>query len=204
MLFRFFFLSLVLIMTAYSSHADASGATIASLTDNRLTFTTLDGDAFALNKQSAKAILLVNTASRCGFTGQYADLQTLYERYKDQGLLVMAVPSNDFGGQEPLEGQDIYEFCKLNYNVTFPIMQKVRVKGKQAHPFYQHIRQHYGFTGSPKWNFYKYLINDKGQVVDWFSSVTSPKSARLVNSIESLLATTSPAQQDTRMSNNDQ
>jgi glutathione peroxidase len=98
-------------------------------------------------------------------------------------LVVIAVPSNDFGGQEPLEGEAIKEFCELNYHITFPIMQKVHVKGNSAHPFYRAVRERFGFAGAPRWNFYKYLISPGGNLVEWFSSATSPDSKALHKAI---------------------
>lgn len=150
-------------------------------------FTTIEGEPFRLRDYRGKAILVVNTASRCGFTPQYAGLQALWEKYRDRGLIVIAVPSNDFAGQEPLDGTAIKEFCKLNYNVTFPIMDKVHVKGDDAHPFYQQVRKTFGFTGAPRWNFHKYLINADGEMVDWFSSMTSPESSKIQSAIERAL-----------------
>jgi glutathione peroxidase len=147
-------------------------------------FTTIEGEPYPLSDLKGKAVLVVNTASRCGFTGQYDGLQKLWDEYRERGLVVIAVPSNDFGGQEPLEGAEIKEFCELNYHITFPIMQKVHVKGDAAHPFYQAVRERFGFTGAPRWNFYKYLISSDGKLVEWFSSATSPDSKTLHQAIQ--------------------
>jgi glutathione peroxidase len=150
-------------------------------------FTTIEGQAVRLSDYRGKAVLIVNTASRCGFTKQYAGLQSLWEKYRAKGLVVIAVPSNDFAGQEPLNGEEIKSFCQVNYGITFPIMDKVHVTGKEAHPFYAEVRERFGFTGAPKWNFHKYLISPQGELVDWFSSFTAPESDKLEAAIEQVL-----------------
>lgn len=134
-----------------------------------------------------KVILIVNTASECGFTPQYKSLQSLYTHYKDKGLVVIGVPSNDFGGQEPGSGQDIAKFCELNYGVTFPLTAKQVVSGDDAHPFYIWAKKKLGFGTAPKWNFHKYLMNRKGQLVDYYNSTTDPQSDKLIANIEILL-----------------
>jgi glutathione peroxidase len=150
-------------------------------------FKTVENEEVRLSDYEGKALLVVNTASECGFTKQYADMQTLYDRYKDKGLVVIAIPSNDFGGQEPLDNAEIQTFCETNFNVTFPIMNKVAVKGENAHPFYAHINKILPFSATPKWNFHKYLISPDGKLVDWFSSVTSPTSDRVTKAVEAVL-----------------
>jgi glutathione peroxidase len=134
-----------------------------------------------------KVILVVNTASKCGFTGQYAGLEKLYTTYKDQGLVVLGVPSNDFGHQEPGNSHEIAEFCQLNYGVSFPMTSKEVVSGKDAHPFYRWAYQQLGFGSAPKWNFHKYLINRNGQLVTYFYSTTKPDSKKLIKAIEAAL-----------------
>jgi glutathione peroxidase len=161
------------------------------------TFNAIDGTSFDLKDHRGKAILIVNTASRCGFTAQYSGLQRLWENYQHKGLIVVAVPSNDFGGQEPLEGDALKKFCEVNYNVTFPIMDKINIKGENAHPFYAYVSNRFGFSGSPKWNFHKYLINSNGELVDWFSSITSPDSEKLINAIEAALPQSATMQHTT-------
>jgi glutathione peroxidase len=138
-------------------------------------------DAYA-----GKVLLVVNTASKCGFTGQYEGLESLYDRYRDQGLVVLGFPSNDFGNQEPGSEEQIADFCRLTYSVQFPMFEKLSVKKGKADPFYQYLAQQTGVY--PKWNFYKYLIDRNGKVVDVFSSMTSPSSKKLVQRIERLLA----------------
>lgn len=134
-----------------------------------------------------KAILIVNTASQCGFTPQYKSLQSLYSHYKDKGLVVIGVPSNDFGGQEPGNGHDIAKFCELNYGVTFPLTAKQIVSGDDAHPFYIWAKKKLGFGTAPKWNFHKYLIDRRGKLVDYYNSTTDPQSDKLIANIEILL-----------------
>lgn len=133
-----------------------------------------------------KVLLVVNTASKCGFTGQYEGLEALYDQYRDQGLVVLGFPSNDFGNQEPGSEEQIQDFCRLTYSVEFPMFEKISVKRGKADPFYQYLAQQTGVY--PKWNFYKYLIDRDGKVVDVYSSVTSPRNKKLVRTIEELLA----------------
>ncbi len=133
-----------------------------------------------------KVLLVVNTASKCGFTGQYEGLEALYTQYRDQGLEVLGFPSNDFGNQEPGTEEQIKDFCRLTYSVQFPMFEKTSVKKGSADPFYQFLAQQTGVY--PKWNFYKYLIDRDGKVVDVYSSMTSPSSKKLVQTIEQLLA----------------
>ena len=134
-----------------------------------------------------KTILLVNVASNCGFTKQYDDLQKLYEKYNNKGLVVLGVPSNQFGGQEPGSNKEIKDFCEANFNITFPITSKYEVKGKNAHPIYIWAKENYGNSAIPKWNFHKILINKDGKVEDTFSSFTEPMSKKLINRIENIL-----------------
>jgi glutathione peroxidase len=130
-------------------------------------------------------LLVVNTASKCGFTGQYEGLEALYDTYKDRGLVVVGFPSNDFGNQEPGSEQQIQEFCRLTYSVEFPMFEKTHVKKGNADPFFEYLAQQTG--AYPKWNFYKYLIDRDGKVVDYFTSITSPQSKKVIDAIERLL-----------------
>lgn len=134
---------------------------------------------------SGKVLLVVNTASKCAFTGQYEGLEKLYREYRDQGLVVLGFPSNDFGQQEPGTAQQISNFCRTTYGVEFPMFAKARVRGADADPFWRNLVTASGTT--PKWNFYKYLINRNGEVVDVYSSITSPDSGRFRRAIERLL-----------------
>ncbi len=134
-----------------------------------------------------KTVLLVNVASNCGFTKQYSDLQNLYDKYSAKGLVVLGVPSNQFGGQEPGTNEEIKDFCETNFNITFPITKKYDVKGANAHPIYLWAKENYGNSAVPKWNFHKILVNKNGKVEDTFSSFTEPMSKKIVNKIEEIL-----------------
>jgi glutathione peroxidase len=134
-----------------------------------------------------KTILLVNVASNCGFTKQYSELQDLYEKYKDKGFIVIGVPSNQFGGQEPGSNNEIKEFCEINFNITFPITDKFNVKGENAHPIYVWAKENHGKSAIPKWNFHKILINKNGKIEDTYASFTKPMSKKLLNKIEEIL-----------------
>lgn len=147
-------------------------------------FKTLQGETFDLCKYAGKPILVVNTASKCGFTPQFTQLEELYKKYKSRGLLVIGFPSNDFR-QELEDDKAIGEFCKLTYFVEFPMMSKSSVVGKTANPFFQQLKAASGT--SPKWNFYKYLIAPDGKTVTAFSSMTEPKDAAITGPIEGWL-----------------
>lgn len=151
-------------------------------------FTTLIGEEpLPLSQFKGKLLLIVNTASKCGFTKQYEGLQALYDKYKDKGLVIIGVPSNDFGKQEPGTAEEIASFCKLNYGVTFPMASKQVVTGPEAHPFYKWAHETLGFATAPKWNFHKYLIDSNGKLVDYFNSNTAPDAQNLISAVESLL-----------------
>lgn len=146
----------------------------------------IDGGALKLADFKGKSILLVNTASYCGFTKQYDGLQALYDSRRDKGLVVLGVPSNDFGQQEPGQKAEIKEFCEVNFSIDFPMSDKLVVKGANAHPLYKWLKAETG--ASPKWNFYKFLIDGDGQAVTYFSSMTKPQSKRLVKAVDATLA----------------
>ncbi len=151
-------------------------------------FQTLMGkEPMPLAQYKGKVLLIVNTASHCGFTPQYEALEKLYLHYKAQGLVVIGVPSNDFAGQEPGSNEEIANFCRITYGVTFPMASKEVVSGKNAHPFYKWARTELGFGTAPKWNFHKYLINREGKLVTYFNSTTSPEANRVKQAIEQLL-----------------
>ena len=137
-----------------------------------------------LSIYKGKMILLVNVASNCGFTKQYTDLQNLYDNYKDNDFIVIAIPSNQFGNQEPGSNKEIKDFCETNFNITFPIMSKYDVKGENAHPIYKWAKQNFGSPAVPKWNFHKILINKDGKIIDTFSSLTKPLSNKIIDKIE--------------------
>lgn len=151
-------------------------------------FVSIDGEPLPLSDYKGKVLMIVNTASKCGFTGQYTGLQELYDTKKEEGLVILGVPSNDFGGQEPGTEEEIKEFCQNTYAVTFPLTSKNIVSGDEAHPFYKWARQQVGWPGAPKWNFHKYIIGRDGKLVDYFSSMTAPDSANLGIKIDAALA----------------
>jgi glutathione peroxidase len=147
----------------------------------------INGKELDLSQFKGKTILLVNVASKCGFTEQYKDLQSLYEKYKNRGLIVVGIPSNQFGGQEPGSNKEIKNFCETNFNITFPMTDKVDVKGKDANELYIWAKKNYGNSTVPKWNFHKILINKKGEVEDTFNSFIKPLSKKIINKIELIL-----------------
>jgi len=142
----------------------------------------IGGDKLATADLKGKVVLLVNTASLCGFTGQYKGLEALYRRYKDKGLVVLGVPSNDFGEQEPGTNAEIKKFCEANFDVTFPLADKQVVVGDKAHPLYRWAARQTGPLGVPSWNFHKILIGRDGRVIEWFSAAggTGPKLDRAI------------------------
>jgi glutathione peroxidase len=153
-------------------------------------FTAINGKPLPLEQFRGKVMLIVNTASQCGFTGQYEGLEKLYETYKDKGLVVIGVPSNDFGGQEPGTDAEIEKFACDRFHVTFPLTQKIDVVGKNAHPFYQWAADQKAgnlLTRVPRWNFHKYLVGRNGALIDSFASTTAPDSKALVKEIEEAL-----------------
>lgn len=152
---------------------------------------TISGETVKMEQYKGKVLLIVNTASKCGFTPQYAGLEALYEKYKDQGLLVLGFPSNDFREQEPGTNEEIAHFCKLNYGVTFPMFGKIVVKGDGQHPLYAYLTSKETdpkFSGEITWNFNKFLISRNGEIVNRFDSSIKPDDKELVAAIEAELA----------------
>jgi glutathione peroxidase len=139
-------------------------------------FTSVDGERLALADFAGKTILLVNTASECGFTPQYSGLQTLWENYRDQGLVIIGIPSNDFGEQEPGNDSEIKAFCTKNYAVDFPLTSKQKVIGAEAHPLYLAVKDELGGAAVPKWNFHKYLFDPAGELVEIWPPKVEPLS----------------------------
>jgi glutathione peroxidase len=144
-----------------------------------------DGSPQNLCQYQGKVILVVNTASYCGFTDQYGGLEALNRKYKDQGLVVLGFPSNDFGNQEPGDSKKIATFCRLTYNVEFPMLEKSHVVGKQRNAFYAELERH--TQQSPAWNFHKYLIDHEGKRVESFESAVAPNDKRLLESLHRML-----------------
>lgn len=150
----------------------------------------LRGKPVKLSQYKGKVLLIVNIASRCGETPQLGLLQQLYEKYKDRGLEILAFPSNQFAGQEPLEGEKIAEFCQVNFGVTFKVFEKGKVRGPERQPVYRFLstRKMNGLTSfQPVWNFSKYLIDRNGRLADWFWTWTSVKSAKVTEAVEKCL-----------------
>lgn len=151
-------------------------------------FQTIDGKPMPMSDYKGKAVLVVNTASFCGYTPQYEGLQSLWEDYKDKGLVVVGVPANDFGKQEPGTAAEIKDFCESKYDVSFPLADKEVVKGPDAHPFYKWAAATLGESNVPKWNFHKYLVDAKGNLVAAFPSKVDPKAPELVAAVDKALA----------------
>ena len=152
----------------------------------------LSGTEVSLSSYEGKVLLIVNTASECGFTPQLKDLEDLRKEFAGANFEILAFPSNDFGGQEPLDGEAISTFCEINHDAHYSIFNKIRVRGAYAHPLYKFLsnKQENGrVKASPRWNFHKYLINKKGEVVDFFYPFTKPTSSKIKKQIERLLAT---------------
>ena len=147
----------------------------------------INGKELNLSKYKNKTVLLVNVASNCGFTKQYNELQTLFDTYKEKGLVVIGVPSNQFGGQEPGTNEEIKDFCETNFNITFPMTDKVDVKGDNANELYLWAKKNYGKSTIPKWNFHKILINREGKVQNTFNSFIAPLSKKIISEIELIL-----------------
>ena len=152
-----------------------------------LSINSIDGNEIKFSNFKEKSILLVNVASNCGFTKQYEDLQKLYELYRSNGLIVLGVPSNQFGNQEPGGEKEIKNFCETNFNITFPMTSKYDVKGNKAHPVYLWAKESYGNSAIPKWNFHKILIDKNGKIQDTFASFTNPMSNKIKKKIEKIL-----------------
>ena len=151
-------------------------------------FTSIDGKPLKLSQFAGHPVLVVNTASQCGLTPQYKGLEALWQKYRDRGLVVLGVPSNDFGGQEPGSESEIKNFCSTNYSVSFPMTSKNAVIGANAHPLYKWAVDEAGEAAAPRWNFHKYLIGPKGELAGTFGSKTAPDDAALTGAIESALA----------------
>ena len=163
-----------------------------TMSDNTKTFfdfkiNSINAEELDLSAFKGKTILLVNVASKCGFTNQYDDLQNLYDNFKDKGLIVIGIPTNQFGGQEPGSEKEIKNFCETNFNITFPMTSKYEVKGANAHPIYIWAKDTFGKSTVPKWNFHKILINKDGKIEDTFASFTGPLSNKVVKKIEQIL-----------------
>ena len=146
----------------------------------------ISGDIIDLSEFKGKPVLIVNTASYCGFTKQYEDMQKLWENYREKGLIVLGIPSNSFN-QEKNNNSEVKDFCEVNFNINFPMTEITNVKGDDAHEIYKWAKENHGKSAVPKWNFYKILINKEGKVEDTYASLTKPTSKKIIKKIESLL-----------------
>ena len=150
-------------------------------------FELITGETISLDKYEGKAVLLVNVASKCGFTKQYTDLQNLWEKYREKNFIILGVPSNQFGSQEPGSNDEIKDFCETNFNINFPMTSKYDVKGENAHDVYKWAKDTFGKSAVPKWNFHKILIDKNGKIHDTFASFTNPMSKKIIKELENIL-----------------
>ena len=184
------FVALLLLVTTICSPAFAEDKmTVSTKTVYDFTVKSIDGKDVSLSDYKGKTLLIVNTASKCGFTPQYKGLEALYEKYESKGFVILAFPANNFMGQEPGTNEEIKNFCLLNYKTEFPIFSKISVKGKDIAPLYQYLTKESGFDGDISWNFNKFLIAPSGKVVARFGSRATPDAPELVSKIEENLPT---------------
>ncbi len=162
-------------------------STKAEITAHDFSFTKGDGSQLHLSDYKGKVIMIVNVASKCSFTKQYAALESIYQKYKDKGLVIIAVPANDFADQEPGDYCEIKNFAESKFKISFEIVQKEHVVGPEAHEFFKWVYDTMPFYAVPKWNFYKYLIDKEGKMTHWFFSSTEPDSKNVVQKIEEML-----------------
>ena len=150
-------------------------------------FKDLDRSSINLSDYKGKVIVVVNVASQCGFTNQYEDMQKVWELYQDRGVVMLGVPSNDFGNQEPGNNKEIKNFCEAKFGISFPMTEKISVKGPNAHPFYQWAKKNHGKSAIPKWNFHKIIIDRSGKINKTFSSMTNPTSRKFISTLEKII-----------------
>ena len=175
-------LTLFIIMFSFFTKVNAQYDQLAT----EFTFMGVEGNSISLSDYKDKVILVVNVASRCGFTNQYKDLQALWNDYKDKDLVVIGVPSNNFR-QEPGSNKEIKDFCETTFGIDFPITEKLSVIGKDSHPFFVWAKKNYGTSAIPKWNFHKIIIGKNGKVAETFASITKPSSKKFISLIETEL-----------------
>jgi glutathione peroxidase len=186
MLARLFYALVVAVLAALVSATPSSAAESPCPSVLDYQFVNLMDEPVSLCQFRGKVLLIVNTASECGYTPQYEGLEKLYRRYRDKGFAVLGFPANDFGGQEPGSNKEIAQFCRLNYGVTFPMFAKTSVVGGNANPLYRALAARTGKP--PRWNFHKYLLDRAGQPVAVFESAVDPTDSRTTSQIEKLLA----------------
>ena len=173
---------IILFMFSFFSKVTA----VSNSTAYDFEFSSIDGNLIKLSQFKGKVVVVVNVASRCGYTPQYEDLQTLWSEYKSKNLVVLGIPTNNFR-QEPGSNKEIKDFCETNFGITFPMTEKTNVIGTNSHPFYKWARKDFGIGAIPKWNFHKIIIGKDGKVASTFSSITSPSSKKFINTIEKLI-----------------
>jgi len=169
----------IFVMLSFFTKGNAQYDQLAS----EFTFSGINGNIIDIAKYQNKVIVIVNVASRCGFTNQYEDLQKLWINYKNEGLVVVGVPSDNFR-QEPGTNKQIKDFCETTFGIDFPISEKTKVIGKDAHPFFVWAKKNHGGSAVPKWNFHKIIVGKNGKIADTFSSVTNPSSKKFIKTIE--------------------
>ena len=174
---------LIMIMSFFSTSVTSNYDKLAY----DFNFNDLDGSPLNLTEYKNKVIVVVNVASQCGFTNQYEDMQKVWEKYQEKGVVMLGVPSNDFGKQEPGSNEDIKNFCEAKFGISFPMTEKVLVKGSDAHPFYIWARENHGKSAIPKWNFHKIIIDKDGKVAETFSSITNPSSNKFIKALDKLI-----------------
>ena len=173
---------IILFMFSFFSNVNAS----ANSTAYDYEFNGIDGNLIKLEEYKEKVIVVVNVASRCGYTPQYKDLQSLWSEYKNKNLVIIGVPTNNFR-QEPGSNKEIKDFCETNFGITFPMTEKISVIGSNSHPFYKWAKKDYGIGAIPKWNFHKIIIGKDGKIADTFSSITNPNSKKFKKVIDNLI-----------------
>ena len=191
-MFRKSFLALLCIISLMAPAPLLAGQQQMSVSVFDFSFPSIEGANLNLSDYQGRVLLIVNTASRCGFTKQYSALQNLWSTYRDEGLVVIGVPSNDFGGQELATEAQVKQFCDVNFDIDFPMTAITEIVGAGAHEFYKWVGAEVGMLGKPKWNFHKFLVGRDGQIADWFSSVSDPDSPKFRSAIEQALAQNSP------------
>ena len=174
---------LIMIMSFFSTNVAANYDKLAY----DFNFNDLDGSPLNLAEYKGKVIIVVNVASQCGFTKQYEDMQNVWEKYQSKGIVMLGIPSNDFGKQEPGSNKDIKNFCEAKFGISFPMAEKVSVKGENAHPFYKWAKENYGKSAVPKWNFHKIIIGRDGKIATTFASITNPSSEKFIKALEKAL-----------------
>ena len=172
-------ITVLIIMFSFFTKVNAQYDQLAT----EFSFKSVGGKSVNLLEYKDKVILIVNVASRCGFTNQYEGLQSLWSKYRDKGLVVVGVPSNNFK-QEPGSNEEIKDFCETTFGIDFPITEKTNVRGEDAHPFFAWAKKNYGSGAIPKWNFHKIIIGKDGKVAETYASITKPSSKKFVSTIE--------------------